>query len=137
MSAVIQLNQVEESKFSAGDIAFRITEHKSLPCSVENLKNGSYHLTHDFSYVGVEYCIVNTHEEYEKKLYTHNYSPILFSSTLPTRIAYLYDCLNKNFRTPRENSFIAWYRVIGTNVWKPWFVVPRYVENPYSGVEYV
>ena len=107
-------------KFSKGEIVFKIL----------TLKDGT---TKD-------YGMVITKEDYEKKLYTHLYQPFLFIISIELRIAYLYDCLNRQFKNSRDEEYVFIYREIRTNEWKEWFKVKPYIDNIYqevSNIEYL
>lgn len=79
-----------------------------------------------------EVGMVNTKEDYEKKLHTHKYNPILFLIDLPLRLAYLYGCLNVSFQQTRDEEFVFWGRKIGENEWKKWFTVKKYRDSVYG-----
>ena len=109
-------------KFSQGKIAFKIT--------TPNLKDGTLK----------DYGMVNTKEDYEKKLCGHLYNPLLFVIDLGLRIAYLYDCLNRQFKNDREEEYIFFYRELRTNEWKNWFRVKSYIDDVYKelpAIEYM
>ena len=78
--------------------------------------------------------MVTTKNDYEKKLYTHKYNPILFLIGLHLRLAYLYGCLNITFQQSREEKFVFWWRKIRTNRWEKWFTVKRYHDSIYGEV---
>lgn len=71
--------------------------------------------------------IVTTLEDYNKKLNSHLYTPLLFTCDLPTRLAYLHGCLNYGFNQSHSEVYTFWWREIGTDVWAIWFRV-----NPYN-----
>lgn len=102
-----------ESSFRQGTIVFKATA-----CVAEG----------EFKDVGM----VITKEDYEKKLYTHKYNPILFLVDLPLRLSYLYGCLNVSFGQSREEDFVFWWRKIGENEWREWFTVKRYRDSIYG-----
>ena len=87
-------------RFSRGEIVFRI-EAVSPNVGIEK-----------------DVHMVTTKDEYEKKLYTHLYNPILFIVDLPTRLAYLYGCLNLKFRQPQKEIYTFYWREINSNDWK-------------------
>lgn len=72
--------------------------------------------------------MVNTREEYEKKLADHYYVSVLHIAPITYRLAYLYDCLNREKGVPREETFTFWYRIIGKRDWIKWFVVSPYID---------
>lgn len=76
--------------------------------------------------------MVTTKEDYERKLYTHKYSPVLFLTELPLRIAYLYGCLNLSFRQSRSEEYVFWWRKVGNSEWSKWFTVQMYKDSVYG-----
>jgi hypothetical protein len=102
-----------ENEFRKGNIVFKITAHTT---------DG------DTREIGM----VNTKEDYERKLYTHKYLPVLFLVELPLRLAYLYGCLNVVFRRSRNEEYVFWWRKIGENRWEKWFTVKRYNDSIYG-----
>lgn len=72
--------------------------------------------------------MVNTKEEYEKKLADHYYVSVLHISPITYRLAYLYDCLNREKGVAREETFTFWYRILGKHEWVKWFVVSPYID---------
>lgn len=76
--------------------------------------------------------MVITNEDYEKKLFSHQYQPILFSVCLQLRLAYLYGCMNLNYRQSREKTYTFQWREIGTNEWTVWFQVNPYLDTVYG-----
>jgi hypothetical protein len=70
--------------------------------------------------------IVTTFEDYERKLTSHLYVSILFVAPIHYKLAYLYDCLNREKGAPRKETFIFYIREIKTREWKEWFVVHPY-----------
>lgn len=72
--------------------------------------------------------MVNTKEEYEKKLADHYYVSVLHIAPVTYRLAYLYDCLNREKGIPREETFTFWYRVLGKHEWIKWFAVSPYID---------
>lgn len=75
--------------------------------------------------------MVITKEDYEEKLYTHIYNPVLFLSEFPLKLAYLFGCLNYNYKKSRDEIFIVWWRKIRTDEWKKWFIIHPYEEKIY------
>jgi hypothetical protein len=101
-------------KFSAGDIVYRITANHSVS---------------DLPVTSREVNIVTSLEDFNKKLSTHLYTPLLFICNLPTRLAYLHGCLNYRFDQQRSEVYIFWWREIYTDGWKVWFKVNPYVDS--------
>ena len=102
------------SKFSRGEVVFKII--------TVDLKDGIFK----------DLGMVNTKEDYEKKLSIHMYQPLLFVIDLELRMAYLYDCLNRQFKNTRDEEFIFVYREIGKNEWYEWFKVKSYTDRVYE-----
>jgi hypothetical protein len=100
--------------FSKGEIVFKI-----LSISPEN---GSL----------IDDKMVNTREDYEKKIYTHSYQPFLFTIDLGLRLAYLYGCLNLKFKNSQNKEYIFMWRKIRTNEWNKWFKINTYKDNLYK-----
>lgn len=76
--------------------------------------------------------MVNTKEDYEKKIQTHIFNPLLNISILPLKIAYLYDCLHRNFSSKKiEKTIVVKWRVIGSSEWNDWFRVLPYADSLY------
>jgi len=73
--------------------------------------------------------IVNDKHTFSQRLWTHKYTPLLFAVDLYTRLAYLYDCLNREYNTPRTERFTFWWRKVHTKEWSKWFTVNDYHEN--------
>lgn len=72
--------------------------------------------------------MATTKEEYEKKLASHQYISILHVAPLTYKLAYLYDCLNREKGTPRGDTFIFFLRAVGTQEWTEWFSVRPYLD---------
>lgn len=83
---------------------------------------------------GKQKGIVITHEDYERKLHTHYYNPIIHLSNFKLKIAYLFDCLNRKYCVQRF-CFIFQYRYIGKDTWIDWFKVNKYIENDYKNIK--
>ena len=75
--------------------------------------------------------MVITKEDYDKKLSTHRYDPVLFIADLPTRFSYMYDCLNRSWGMSRDEIFIFYWRTIGTNEWNIWCKIYPYIDSIY------
>ncbi len=101
------------SEFMAGDIVFKITA----------IKAG------DIEGVSRDIGMVTTKDDYEQKLCSHQYNPLLFLVDFYQQLAYLYGCLNHKFHKPRDSDFFFWWRKIRTKEWKPWFTVTHYEES--------
>jgi len=84
-----------------------------------------------------EYGMVNINEDYEKKLYTHVYQPFLFVLELGLRLAYLYGCLNREFKKSHNKEYIFMWREIQSNDWIEWFKVKPYIENVRNEVSMI
>jgi hypothetical protein len=104
------------SEFSKGNIVFKIVSISLKDGSIEDDK------------------MVNTNEDYEKKLYTHLYQPLLFSIDLPLRLSYLYGCLNFTFNKPQNKEYIFMWREIRTNCWNKWFKIKIYKDDLYKEI---
>jgi hypothetical protein len=79
--------------------------------------------------------MVNTKEDYDKKLETHLFLPILFVIPLHIRIAYLFDGLHREYSPeastyPTKKIMVKW-RYIGENGWKVWFEINPYGDSYY------
>lgn len=73
--------------------------------------------------------MVNTKEDYDLKIKTHIYNPLLFIIDLKLRLAYLYGCLNKHAGISGKESYIFYWREIGTNDWYEWYKVGTYEDS--------
>lgn len=73
--------------------------------------------------------MVSTREDYERKLSSHLYTPLMFLVSTYERIAYLYDCLNRNLGVPRDEKYDFWWRKIGETEWQKWFTVSPYTDG--------
>jgi len=102
-----------EEGFAKGEIVFKIIIIKP---------NG----------VKKDFYMVNTKEDYERKLCTHQFQPLLFVTDLKTRLAYLYGCLNNQYNVPREDEYLFMWRKIKTNIWNKWFSIKPYTEDIYK-----
>lgn len=103
------------SLFTRGDIVFKIAS---------SFQRGDRTIFRDVS-------IVTTKEDYENRLYSHQYNPLLFTVSMPMRLGYLYGCLNRTYRQPREETFVFYWRELGKDEWRPWFRIRPYLESPY------
>lgn len=82
--------------------------------------------THTITGEKRDHEMVNTFHDYEKRLKSHMYTPLLYQLNLKQRIAYLYGCLNTHFGSVRTEKFTVYSRVIGTTQWDEWFqIVPE------------
>ncbi len=122
----IEVYSHPDEGFKKGEVAFKITAHTFITVSTD--EGVANECTEDVKDIGM----VTTKEDYEKKLYTHKYNPVLFLIDLPLRIAYLYGCLNISFRHSRDEEFMIWWRKIGENDWNKWFAVKRYRDSIYG-----
>lgn len=81
---------------------------------------------------GREIGMVNTKEDYERKLWSHQYIPLLFTVSFYRQLSYLYGCLNLKYQHPRKETFIFWWRRLRTKEWKTWFTVHPYEESLFE-----
>lgn len=102
------------SAFMRGDVVFKIS------AMAEGVPSRDVHM------------VVNR-EDYEKRMSSHQYTPLLFMVPLPTRLAYLYECLNRRFKKVRDENFVFWWRSLGRNEWVKWFTVSPYTEDHELG----
>ena len=100
--------------FTRGDVVFKISAVTS---------DGTSRDVH---------MVVNR-EDYEKRLSSHQYTPLLFMLPLPQRLAYLYECLNRRYKRTRTEQFVFWWRFLGRNEWTKWFTVKPYTEDHSLG----
>ncbi len=103
-------------RFFSGEIVFRITACNAV---------SDLQVTHERNV-----NIVTSLEDYKKKLHSHLYTPLLFTCDFPTRMAYIYGCLNYSYGQPRSEIYTFWWRKIGTDEWDVWFKL-----NPYNDQE--
>lgn len=115
-SNILIVDTNANSLFSSGAAVFKITIPNQVSERIANQVGEKM--------VGM----VNTREEYEKKLADHYYVSILHIAPVTYRLAYLYDCLNREKGIPREETFTFWYRILGKHEWKRWFVVSPYTD---------
>ncbi len=76
-----------------------------------------------------EIDMVNTFLDYQKRISSHKYDPLLFLSPFELRIAYLYGCLNLKFGDRRDETFKILTRKKQMVVWVEWFMVLPYVDE--------
>lgn len=127
---MIKIYEDVAEEFLNGNVVFKIiaySEQNTVDEITEEEGGNTY--TINTSVVSRDIGIVTTKEDYEKKLYTHIYNPVLFLVDTPLRLAYLYGCLNIEFKVPRNEDYIFWWRKLKTDEWRKWFVVERYSEN--------
>lgn len=110
--------------FANGEAVFLITEHP--PGDVPEPDGPVLHPP------GYQRSIRITKHDYEKVLYRHKYTPLLYIAPLHARIAYLYDCLNREMRQSRTRTFVMWWRRLGTTEWRRWFTVLPYLDPIYE-----
>lgn len=108
---IILLDEEPSRKFQEGNVVFLLFEE-------EKIKG-----------------MVNTKEDYDKKLETHLFLPVLFVIPLHIRIAYLFDCLHREYAPdalvhPTKKITVKW-RYIGESGWKHWFEVHPYKDSYY------
>jgi hypothetical protein len=76
--------------------------------------------------------MVNTKEDYDKKINTHQYQPLIFLCPLHVKIAYLFDCLHRDCDSEKdEKTYNIMWRTVGTDEWDLWFKI-----NPYKDLLY-
>lgn len=76
--------------------------------------------------------MVITKDDYECKLAMHSYHPAMFLIDVRLRLAYIYGCLNWNFTSKKSDRiYLFEWREIGSDVWKEWFRVLPYVDDPW------
>ena len=75
--------------------------------------------------------MVNTRDDYTRKMFSHRYTPLLYAADVFIRLAYLYGCLSLEFHNPRTETFTFLARKIGTDVWVKWFVVSPSIDHVY------
>lgn len=75
--------------------------------------------------------IVTTRNDYEKKLMTHRYDPIMFLAPFYIKVAYLYNCLNYEYSRSRPDTYVFWWRLIGEKDWRCWFTLLPYLDNKF------
>lgn len=75
--------------------------------------------------------MVVTKEDYEKKIKTHQYTPLLFIVPFHVRIAYIYGCLNYDFDCPQTKKYKVMWRELNTDVWKIWFTINPHKDDIY------
>lgn len=78
--------------------------------------------------------MVVSKDDYDKKLESHQYTPLLFAVDLYRRLAYLYDCLNRQPNQSRDEQFMFLWRRLGQTEWNKWFEVSPYIENHVIGI---
>jgi len=76
--------------------------------------------------------MVTTKEDYERRLSSHQYVPILFLVSFYQQASYLYGCLNRKYRKSRNSTFVFLWRRIRTREWQPWFTVHPYRETMFE-----
>jgi len=114
MSIIEVVDKNITNKFFGGEIVFRITASNTTNDSPLNERNVN---------------IVTSLDDYEKKLHSHLYSPLLFTCDFPTRLAYIYGCLNYGFDKQRSEVYTFWWREIYTDRWEVWFKVNPYFDS--------
>ena len=74
--------------------------------------------------------IANDKHTFIRRLRSHKYNPLLYVVDIYHRLAYLYDCLNRNFNEPRNEIFIfLWRRKHKSNKWSKWFTVNPSIDD--------
>lgn len=113
MSIVVH-DQSIAAEFLSGDVVFKISATTAEGTSRD------------------VHMVVNRYD-YEKLLSAHQYTPLLFMLSLPQRLSYLYECLNRKFKRARDEHFVFWWRSLGKNEWAKWFTVSPYIEDHALG----
>jgi len=85
--------------------------------------------THNITKQQKHYDMVTTFSDYEKRIRSHMYTPLLYKLSLKDRIGYLYGCLNMTFGSTRTETFTVYTRVIGTAQWEEWFEIKPYTDS--------
>jgi len=75
--------------------------------------------------------MVNTKEDYEKKVCAHQYTPLLFIVPLHVKLAYLYGCLNHELGVTKQRSYKFMWRTVKTDEWHLWFTIKPYKDSLY------
>lgn len=104
---------IVSERFEKGEIVIKLTRAKEGECSEQ---------------VGM----VITKEDYHKRLYSHDYMPLIYIVDLEYRLAYLFGCLNYKFRKTGDYTYTFWWRAIHTNHWHKWFHVPPYSDSIFG-----
>ncbi len=114
---ILVYDETITSLFSSGQIVFYISKidvHKQIPITGEITK-----------------------EQYEAILYKHQYTPLLFMTPLPQRLAYLFGCCNEKFNIPRDSIFIFYFKYKHSkSEWNKWFTIEPHRDSIY-GIETV
>jgi hypothetical protein len=78
--------------------------------------------------------MVISNEDFENRLSTHLYNPLLYIVDFHLKLSYLYGCLH---HTPASNSKVCvfQYREVGRDVWKDWFRICPYADSIYHSVK--
>ena len=85
--------------------------------------------THNVTGYQRHHDMVTTFFDYEKRIKSHMYTPLLYKLSLKDRIGYLYGCLNVSPGSTRTEIFTVYTRVIGTSTWEEWFEIKPYVDT--------
>ncbi len=102
-----------ETRFFLGHVVFKITSLTELDGEESQRDVG----------------IVTDYEHYKNKIKNHTYDPLIALAPLPIRLAYLFDCLNRQLYKKRDNIFVFWWRTLKTDKWHRWFTVYPYEEK--------
>lgn len=71
-------------------------------------------------------------DDYECKLAMHSYHPAMFLIDVKVRLAYIYGCLNRDFTSKKSGRVYSFeWREIGSDVWKKWFRIAPYIDDPW------
>ena len=77
----------------------------------------------------IEHDMVISFETYKKRLEEHRYNPLLYTSTLGCRLAYLYGCLNFEKNTSQSYYYTFFWRHKGFEEWKDLYTVFPYKDT--------
>lgn len=73
--------------------------------------------------------VLCSYESVKNLAMTHRYNSLLFLVDLPTLIAYVYGCLNREFGVPQTVRYNVVVRPLASHVEELWFTVSPYIEN--------
>ena len=76
--------------------------------------------------------MVTSLDDYERRLTSIPYHPLIYLAPLHLRLAYLYHCLNNTKDIPRDETYTFWWRKLRTHKWFEWFVVYPYSDSTQS-----
>ena len=71
----------------------------------------------------IQYCHL------EKYMNLHKYTPLLYKVSGKMKIAYIFECLNREYQIPRDKTFTVWERTHKSREdWNIWFVIEPYID---------